>query len=341
MSDVVALLLALALLAGNAFFVGSEFALVAARRTQLEPLAEQGSGRARSTLRAMRRVSVMMAGAQLGITLCTLGLGAVGEPAVAHLFEPVFHAVGVPDAAMHAVGLVLATLIVVSLHVVVGEMVPKNLALAGPERTAMLLGPALAGMVRASRPVILGLNSFANGVLRTVGVEPQDEVTATASDEDVAAMVDEARREGLMDAEEHSRVAHSLRFSQASARDVMLERASVVDVPEDATARQVETLAAETGHSRFPVRAAHGGWSHYTHLKDIFEIGPQSRDRPLRPAELRALPSVAEDTPLLDVLEAMRNGSTHVVGVHREAGGIEGLVLLDDVLLALLPRHAG
>lgn len=340
MTDTYALLLAVALLLGNGFFVGAEFALVAARRTQIEPFAEKGSRRAGTTLRAMRRVSLMMAGAQLGITLCTLGLGAIGEPAVAHLLEPAFHALGVPDAALHPVAFVLATLIVVSLHVVVGEMVPKNLAIARPERSAMLLGPLLAGLVKLARPVIAALNALANAVLRTIRVEPQEEVASTASDEEVATMVDEARREGLMDAEEHSRVSRSLRFSHAAARDVMIERPSVIDVPEGATARQIESLAARTGHSRFPVRGRDGDWLHYAHLKDVFEVPPEAQDDPLVPSALRRLPSVAAGTPLLDVLETMRNGSTNVVGVHESEGHIEGLVLLDDVLLSLLPRHA-
>lgn len=340
MGDPVGLLVAIALLLGNAFFVGAEFALVSARRTQIEPLAERGSGRARSTLTAMREVSVMMAGAQLGITLCTLGLGAVGEPAVAHLLEPAFHALGVPEAVLHAVAFVLATLIVVSLHVVVGEMVPKNLTMAAPERAALLLGPVLAAMVKVVRPVILGLNAAANAVLRLAGVQPQDEVASTASDEDVATMVDEAQREGLMDAEEHSRVARSLQFGHAAARDVMLDRRTVVDVPEASTPRQIEAVAAETGHSRFPVRTADGGWRSYVHLKDMFEFEPHARDEPIPPARLRPMPSVAEGTPLPDVLHAMRDGSTHILAVRADDGRMAGTVLLDDVLLALLPARS-
>ena len=134
MSDLGGVLLAIVLLALNAFFVGAEFALLSARRSQIEPRAQEGSRAARTTLRAMEHVSLVMAGAQLGITVCSLGLGAVGEPAVAHLLEPAFHAMRVPDAALHPVAFVVAMSIVVYLHVVLGEMVPKNIALAGPDR---------------------------------------------------------------------------------------------------------------------------------------------------------------------------------------------------------------
>ncbi|HEX2176274.1 MAG TPA: hemolysin family protein [Nocardioidaceae bacterium] len=339
MGDAVPLLLAVGLLLANAFFVGAEFALVAARRTQIQPLADEGSARAGVTLSAMRRVSLMMAGAQLGITLCTLGLGAVGEPAVAHLLEPVFHAVGVPDAWLHLVAFVVATLVVVALHVVVGEMVPKNLALAAPDRSALVLGPPMAALVRFSRPVILGLNAMANATLRLLRVPPQDEVSTAVSGEEVGEMADEARREGLMDAEEHSRVARSLEFGSSCARDVTIERSAVATLESGATPRDVEQTAAATGHSRFPVVDSEGRWRHYVHLKDVVDRDASRADSALADAELRPLPTVPPDAGLVDVLNSMRDGSTHVVAVRAVDGGVQGLVVLDDVLLALLPRR--
>src|SRR5688572_6361612 len=175
------------LLALNAFFVGAEFALLSARRSQVEPRAQAGSRAARTTLRAMENVSLVMAGAQLGITVCSLGLGAVGEPAVAHLLEPVFHALHVPDEFLHPVAFVVAMSIVVYLHVVLGEMVPKNIALAGPERAAIVLGPPMMAVVTLLGPVIVGLNAVANGTLRLLRVEPRDEVSSTFTREEVAA----------------------------------------------------------------------------------------------------------------------------------------------------------
>jgi CBS domain containing-hemolysin-like protein len=154
MSDTTAFVVAAVLLAGNAFFVGAEFALVSARRTKIEPRAATGSRTARTTLRAMENVSLMMAGAQLGITACSLGLGAIGEPAVAHLLERPFATAGVPDAVLHTVAFTLALAIVVFLHMVLGEMVPKNIALAGPERSTLALGPPLLAVIPSSnRPL--------------------------------------------------------------------------------------------------------------------------------------------------------------------------------------------
>ena len=145
MSDTVAVVLAVLLLAGNAFFVGAEFALVSARRSAIEPLAEAGDSRARTTLRAMEQVSLMMAGSQLGITVCSLGLGAVAEPAVAHRLERVFELLGLPQWLLHPLAFAIALAVVVALHMVLGEMVPKNLAIAGPERSALLFRPPARG----------------------------------------------------------------------------------------------------------------------------------------------------------------------------------------------------
>ena len=152
MSDLAAVAVAVLLLAGNAFFVGAEFALISARRTQIEPKAQAGSKVARVTLRAMENVSLMMAGAQLGITMCSLGLGAIAEPAVAHLVEPVFEAAGMPEGLVHPVAFSIALATVVTLHMVLGEMVPKNIAIAGPERSALVLGPLLYAVVAVLKP---------------------------------------------------------------------------------------------------------------------------------------------------------------------------------------------
>ena len=151
-SDVFGVLLTVVLLGANAFFVGAEFALISARRDRLEALAEQGKKSAVTVIRAGERLSLMLAGAQLGITICSILLGRVGEPAVAHLLEKPFGLLGISDALLHTVSFVIAITIVVVLHVLLGEMVPKNIAIAGPESVAMLLVPAYLLWVRAARP---------------------------------------------------------------------------------------------------------------------------------------------------------------------------------------------
>ena len=172
MNSATAVALAFFLLLGNAFFVGAEFALVSARRTQIEPRAEAGSRMARTTLKAMENISLVIGVNQLGITVCSLVLGAVGEPAVAHLVEPLLHGVHVPEGLLHPISFVIALTVVVYLHVVLGEMIPKNIALAGPDRAALVLGPPIWGIVTVLRPIVVVINAVASVVLRLLGAAP-------------------------------------------------------------------------------------------------------------------------------------------------------------------------
>lgn len=165
------LLIGLLTLVVNAFFVGAEFALISVRRSQVEPEAEAGDRRARSVIWGLEHVSALLAAAQLGITLCTLVLGIVAEPAIANLLEPVFNAVGVPHGLIHPISFVIALTLATYLHMLLGEMVPKNIALAEPKRTALLLGPPLVTLARTLRPVIFTVNAFANGLLKLLRVE--------------------------------------------------------------------------------------------------------------------------------------------------------------------------
>src|SRR6478752_7444192 len=255
------LLLVVVLLIASAYFVAAEFSLIAARRTVIEPMAV-GSSRARATLKAMENVSEMMACAQLGITLCGVLLGALGEPAVAALLEPVFHALGVPEAWLHPVSLVIALLLVVSAHVAFGEMVPKNIAIADPERTALALAPALRAVATGIGPIIRSLNWFANSVVRLTGREPKDEVASAFTREEVAELVAESRREGLLDDDEHQLITSALGFDTTVVSAVMVPIAEVKSVEERVTPAEVERMCARTGFSRFPIdRPDSGGAS--------------------------------------------------------------------------------
>ena len=239
-SDLFGVGLAVVLLALNAFFVGAEFALLSARRSQIEPRAQEGSRVARTTLRAMENVSLVMAGAQLGITVCSLGLGAVGEPAVAHLLEPLFHAARVPDDLLHPVSFVVALSIVVYLHVVLGEMVPKNIALAGADRAALVLSPPMMVIVTVLRPVIAGMNMVANAVLRLLRVEPKDEVHSSFTREEVAALVEESRGEGLIEADEYDRLAGALGFTEKTVASIVMTPDGLATVAPGSTVADVE-----------------------------------------------------------------------------------------------------
>jgi len=334
-SPVLALIISVGLLAANAFFVGAEFALISARRSVIEPRAEEGGRMARIAIRAMENVTLMMAGAQLGITLCTLGLGALAEPAIAHSLEVPFENWGLPESAVHPVSLLIALLIVGSLHVILGEMVPKNIALAGPERSALILAPPLTVIVRVLWPAIALLNGLANVTLRLIGIQPKDEVASAFTRDEVAGLVEESRGAGYLDAHESHLLAGALEFEERDARSVLLPLDSIEKVPVTVTPAEVELVAARTGYSRFPVERD-GDMIGYLHLKDALEFKDRHRNRPIAESWVRPLPTVRLRDPLRSILETMQASGAHLARVIGDERKTVGMVALEDVLEELI-----
>ncbi|HEY5841948.1 MAG TPA: hemolysin family protein [Mycobacterium sp.] len=327
-TDFLGVLLTVVLLAANAFFVGSEFALISARRDRLEALAEQGKKSAVTVIRAGEQLSLMLAGAQLGITICSILLGRVGEPAVAHLLEKPFDLVGIPDALLHTVSFVVALGLVVLLHVLLGEMVPKNIAIAGPERTAMLLTPAYLLYVRAVRPFIAFYNWCANITLRALRVEPKDELDITVSTVELSEMIAESVSEGLLDPEEHTRLTRALQIRNRVVADVAVPLGDIRAVHAvlpgaGPTVADVEHALTQTGYSRFPVTGADGAFTGYLHIKDVLALG----DDPAAVIDgdaVRPLPTLAATMSLPDALSRMRRSNSHLALV---TDGVDGMVV--------------
>jgi CBS domain containing-hemolysin-like protein len=332
------LLLAVLLLAGNAFFVGSEFALIASRRTVVEPLAVT-SRRARAALSAMNQIPLMIAGAQLGITICSLGLGAIAEPALAHLLEHPFAAIGLGAGAVHAASLLLALAVVVYLHTVVGEMVPKNLTLAGPEQAVLWLGAPMLWFCLATKPLLVAMKWSAKSILRIWGIEAADAVKTVYTAEELANLVTQARTEGLLDAEEHARIRGALALQSRTAGDAMRPWLEVTTVAEDVSPAALEVLATRTGRSRFPV--VHRGTRQvigFVHVKDVLGATGVARREPIAAELIRPLSVVPPERTLADLLIAMRRESRHIVLVS-DGRTPWGMVTLHDVLgvIAALP----
>ncbi|WP_405734259.1 hemolysin family protein [Streptomyces sp. NBC_01537] len=331
--SVLQLFFAALLVLANGFFVGAEFALVSVRRSQIEPLAGK-QRRARTVLHGLENLPQMMAAAQFGITICSLTLGAVAEPTVAHLLEPVFEAVHLPDQLIHPLGYVIALAVVVFLHLVIGEMVPKNLAMAAPEKTAMWLSPGLVGFARVFRPVIAVLGACARLVLRLFRVEPKDEVDAVFTSEELTLLVEDARAAGLLDDGEQERLEDALELGTRPVTDVLLQPASLVTVDASVTPRRVEDLTVSTGYSRFPVVAPDGAYLGYLHVKDVLDL--EESDRPV-PARLwRPMATLRAELPLDDALTQMRRAASHLATVADSGGRVLGLVALEDVLEMLV-----
>ncbi|MFF1421645.1 hemolysin family protein [Streptomyces sp. NPDC058280] len=334
----VQLFIGLLTLVVNAFFVAAEFALISVRRSQIEPEAQAGNRRARSVIWGLEHVSALLAAAQLGITLCTLVLGIVAEPAIAHLLEPLFHAVGVAQGLVHPISFVIALVLATYLHMLLGEMVPKNVALAGPARAALLLGPPLVGLARGLRPVIFMVNAFANALLKLLRVETRDEVSATFSDDELARLVTDAGHAGLLDDRAAERLHDALELGRRPVSDVVMPLERVVFARPGVTPEELEGLAAESGFSRFPVVDSSRRILGYLHVKDALDALP--RDVPFAVSAMRAVARVRVTTPMDDVLTAMRRSRTHLAAAEDEDGRLEGLVTMEDVLRELVGRHA-
>ena len=326
-----ALTLSILLLIGNAFFVGAEFALISARRTQLEPKAAEGSKLARITLRAMSKVSLMMAGAQLGITACSIGLGAVAKPALATALEGPFTALGLPNGASDVIAFVLALLIVVSLHMVLGEMVPKNIAIAKPKMSALALGPLLFGVVFVLRPIIWLLNATANLVLRVLRVPIRDEVATAFTRDEVAGLIEESAQHGFLDSRERNLLTGALHFADVRVGDIAIPLVQVVSVRPTVTPRELQEWCIRTGYSRFPVVAEDGVMLGYVHVKDLVALPTEKLDLPLQPRWIRDFPHVRDTDSLDDVLETMQRRGVHMVQVDAN-GRQHGVAMLEDVL---------
>jgi magnesium and cobalt exporter, CNNM family len=368
MSDLAGIIVAVVLLALNAFFVGAEFALISARRTQIEPRAQAGSRVARLTLRAMENISLVMAGAQLGITICSLGLGAVGEPAVAQLLAPAFHTLGLPDALLHPVAFTVALTIVVYLHVVAGEMVPKNLTLAMPERAALLFGPPMVLFVTVLKPVVVSLNAVANGVLRLVRIPPTSELASAFTHDEVAAMVEESRGQGLLRADEYDRLAGTLEFTERTVTAVLIPPERLATLPRGATVAEVEATCARTGYSRFPVtngRRATAGhadaqrdhetrWAlerdagreagrdggldlvGYLHIIDVLATDPARQTMPVSDKWIRQFAHLRPTDRLHDALGTLQRRGAHLGLVVDDHGTTLGVATLEDIIEELV-----
>ena len=328
MTDALALLATVLLLLGNGFFVGAEFAIITARRDRLEALAREGHRKAATVVEAGRQLPLLIAGAQLGITVCSLGLGALSEPVIARLIEAPLGAMGMPSAVVHGIAFAVALGIVVTLHTIIGEMVPKNLAIAGPEKVAMALVPAHFAYCRIVRPVLGMFTAISTWLLRRGDVEPKDEVENAYTHDELAHLIAESRREGLLDDSEHRRLTQTLSSARRTVAEVMVPLERLTMVPYPATVGDIAAAVSETGYSRFPVQRPDGALDGYVHVKDVLD---QVDADPATVVRVRDLPEVAASARLDDALAALRRAHSHVGKVVADRA-VVGVVALEDLV---------
>lgn len=323
------------LLAGNAFFVGAEFAVIAAKRSQIEPRAEAGSRAAKTSLWAMEHATLMLATCQLGITVCSLLILNVSEPAIKHLFEIPLGLTGLSAGWISGIAFTIALLIVTYLHVVFGEMVPKNLSFSLPTRAVLLLAPPLVLVSRILSPVIRALNAIANGVLRLFRVDPKNEAESAFTLEQVETIVRNSTREGVLD-DTTGALAAAFEFTTKVVSDIAVPMDALTSLPDDASALDVERAVAQRGFSRYVLIDELGEPSGYLHLKDVIDLPDDELDDPVPPKRIRRLVSILASADLEDALAVMRRSGAHVARAVDAEGVTTGVLFLEDIIEELV-----
>jgi CBS domain containing-hemolysin-like protein len=331
----VTLVAAIVLILANGFFVAVEFALLASLRSRIEE--EAGKLRGRLALRSMGRLGTVLAGTQLGVTLASLALGSVAEPAADRFLVSVFHSVNIPESFADPIALVIALAIVVFFHLVVGEMVPKSIALAQPERTLLMLSIPASGFVWLFRPVIWVLNRLAFLGSRLFGVEPADELRSTASAAELGLMIQESREEGLLEDGDHELLTAALGFLERASAEVMVPRDEIVAIQRSASVADAEEVMRSSGHSRVLILGRDvDDVLGFVHAKDLLRLPMDARDRPVPLDTVRMMLTVPPERGLGEVLLAMRRARRHVAVVSDEHRHTVGMVTMEDVLEAIV-----
>jgi len=338
-SDLMGLVWFVVLLASNAFFVGAEFAVISAKRAQIEPKAKAGNPAAKITLRAMEKVSLMLATAQLGITVSSLLILVLAEPAIHHLLEIPLGALGLGEATTAVTAFTIALLLVTYLHVVLGEMLPKNIAISIPTQASLVLTPALYAVAQLVKPLVWVLNQVSNLILIIFGFKPRDEANTAFTLEQVEEIVSASQKEGTL-ADGSGAIVKTFEFTEKTVADVAVPLDKLVAMNLSSTPGHLQAAVAEHGFSRYPVTSPgspdQSDILGYWHIKDGLTNDPQVMALPLSSKKLRAMISIPETTELEDALAQMRKSGAHIVRSFSSSGKVVGCLFLEDIIEELV-----
>jgi CBS domain containing-hemolysin-like protein len=327
----------LALILANGYFVAAEFAFVAVRKGKLEELAEAGDARASRALLVLRRLSFMLSGAQLGITVTSLIVGFIAEPVLGRALRPLFELAGLSGAAATGVALTTGFILATSVQMIMGELAPKNLAIAEPERFSMSLARSTYLYTRIAGPIIKLFDNSSNALLRALGIEPVEELPAGVSADELGYIISESRRGGTLGHQTATLLNRALDFRSLRAVEVMVPRTQVHHLHSDDSGAALRDLALRTGHSRFPVVGESlDDLVGLVQAKDLFRVPPDERPTTIVRELMTPVLAIPESTPLSLLLGDMRASRSQIAVVVDEYGGTAGIVTLEDIVEELV-----
>lgn len=321
------------LLIGNAFFVGAEFAVMSARRAQIEPRAEAGSRPAKITIKAMEKVSLMLATVQLGVTICSLLILLIVEPSVHELLHPLLH--DLDESTASAIAFSTALIIVSFMHVVFGEMVPKNISFSVPERAALILVPVLYFIAQVFRPIVVTLDFLANLFLKIFRVQVRSDANTAYTLDQVEDIVEHSTREGVL-SDTSGALSNTFEFTEKKVRDVSVAPKDLVLFSEEVTPREIEQAVAKHGFSRYPLTGENDEIVGYVHLKDVIDLRDDEVDEPIPAKRIRTLISLPATMELEDALASMKRVGAHMARSFDRSGKLVGVLFLEDILEELV-----
>ncbi len=329
------LFLVLFFLLMNAFFVAAEFSLVRVRKSQVEILVDEGRSGAKYTKLVADNVNAYLSACQLGITLASLALGWLGEPAVSQLIEGPLLAIGLPEAAIHGIAIAIGFVVITALHIVVGELIPKSLAIFSTERYALFTATPLVWFYRITYPIMWLFNSITNGVMKLLGHDIANE-HEVYTDEEIKLLIDESTESGLIDPEQNEYVDNIFDLGDKDAEAIMTPRTNVICLDLEDSLEENLALIMQYKYTRYPVcRGNKDRIVGFVHVKDLYTLPPDSTMEDLRIRTIQAVPEGIPIAKLLQILQAKHTKSAVVIDEH---GGTSGIVTMSDIMEQIVGR---
>ncbi|MBX9032441.1 hemolysin family protein [Gordonibacter massiliensis (ex Traore et al. 2017)] len=335
MHPALSLVLVVFFLLMNAFFVVAEFSLVRVRKSQIEMAVEEGKGGAKYAKLVADNVNAYLSACQLGITLASLALGWLGEPAVSKLIGPFFEMFGLPEAAIEAISVAIGFILITALHIVVGELIPKSLAIFSTERYALFSATPLVWFYRITYPIMWLFNSITNGVMKLLGHDIANE-HEVYTDEEIMLLIDESTESGLIDPEQNEYVDNIFDLGDKDAEAIMTPRTDVICLDLEDSLEENMALITQYKYTRYPVcRGNKDRIVGFVHVKDLYTMPPDSTMDDLR---IRTIEAVPEGIPIAKLLQTLQAKHTKIAVVIDEHGGTSGIVTMSDIMEQIVGR---